>query len=120
MVVFFKQKTAYERRISDWSSDVCSSDLNETIGRIAAELADRSRPFCHDVVSNARAVLAELELAVEVARGRYLTVDERFQAAVHHDGAQIDRKSVVLGKRVSVRVYLGGRRIIKTKTKKKT
>src|SRR3546814_10682327 len=28
---FFKQKTAYEMRISDWSSDVCSSDLeNET------------------------------------------------------------------------------------------
>src|SRR3546814_3678961 len=25
---FFKQKTAYEMRISDWSSDVCSSDLN--------------------------------------------------------------------------------------------
>src|SRR3546814_14808999 len=27
MLVFFKQKTAYEVRISDWSSDVCSSDL---------------------------------------------------------------------------------------------
>src|SRR3546814_4648904 len=27
MFVFFKQKTAYEMRISDWSSDVCSSDL---------------------------------------------------------------------------------------------
>src|SRR3546814_9776750 len=26
---FFKQKTAYEMRISDWSSDVCSSDLTE-------------------------------------------------------------------------------------------
>src|SRR3546814_6823471 len=26
-IFFFKQKTAYERRISDWSSDVCSSDL---------------------------------------------------------------------------------------------
>src|SRR3546814_19353238 len=26
-IVFFKQKTAYEMRISDWSSDVCSSDL---------------------------------------------------------------------------------------------
>src|SRR3546814_5045205 len=26
-VCFFKQKTAYEMRISDWSSDVCSSDL---------------------------------------------------------------------------------------------
>src|SRR3546814_1273971 len=30
---FFKQKTAYEMRISDWSSDVCSSDL-----------ADRQKP----------------------------------------------------------------------------
>src|SRR3546814_4120289 len=28
-LVFFKQKTAYEMRISDWSSDVCSSDLLE-------------------------------------------------------------------------------------------
>src|SRR3546814_10586472 len=27
MFYFFKQKTAYEMRISDWSSDVCSSDL---------------------------------------------------------------------------------------------
>src|SRR3546814_13021397 len=32
---FFKQKTAYEMRISDWSSDVCSSDL-ETLSHIAA------------------------------------------------------------------------------------
>src|SRR3546814_7949395 len=40
-VFFFKQKTAYEMRISDWSSDVCSSDLgtwNESGGR-----ADRLR-----------------------------------------------------------------------------
>src|SRR3546814_6065186 len=29
-VFFFKQKTAYEMRISDWSSDVCSSDLEES------------------------------------------------------------------------------------------
>src|SRR3546814_2993473 len=28
-VCFFKQKTAYEMRISDWSSDVCSSDPNQ-------------------------------------------------------------------------------------------
>src|SRR3546814_10214934 len=28
---FFKQKTAYEMRISDWSSDVCSSDLGERL-----------------------------------------------------------------------------------------
>src|SRR3546814_9554841 len=29
IVFFFKQKTAYEMRISDWSSDVCSSDLSD-------------------------------------------------------------------------------------------
>src|SRR3546814_8322276 len=28
---FFKQKTAYEMRISDWSSDVCSSDLHRRV-----------------------------------------------------------------------------------------
>src|SRR3546814_10342528 len=28
---FFKQKTAYEMRISDWSSDVCSSDLSDEL-----------------------------------------------------------------------------------------
>src|SRR3546814_6518684 len=32
---FFKQKTAYELRISDWSSDVCSSDLTSTWARAA-------------------------------------------------------------------------------------
>src|SRR3546814_5014510 len=32
VVVFFKQKTAYEMRISDWSSDVCSSDLLKYVG----------------------------------------------------------------------------------------
>src|SRR3546814_969352 len=33
---FFKQKTAYEMRISDWSSDVCSSDLQFLIIHAAA------------------------------------------------------------------------------------
>src|SRR3546814_10276571 len=33
MFLFFKQKTAYEMRISDWSSDVCSSDL-EAVARL--------------------------------------------------------------------------------------
>src|SRR3546814_1564263 len=31
---FFKQKTAYEMRISDWSSDVCSSDLTGTLDQV--------------------------------------------------------------------------------------
>src|SRR3546814_9861291 len=38
--VFFKQKTAYEMRISDWSSDVCSSDL---IGPNVSHGAEQSR-----------------------------------------------------------------------------
>src|SRR3546814_3754046 len=38
---FFKQKTAYEMRISDWSSDVCSSDLLR--GGVGGELAQRQR-----------------------------------------------------------------------------
>src|SRR3546814_4548838 len=34
---FFKQKTAYEMRISDWSSDVCSSDLQATLIKVHFE-----------------------------------------------------------------------------------
>src|SRR3546814_20570493 len=41
LFVFFKQKTAYEMRISDWSSDVCSSDLplrlQQVVGRGGAQ-----------------------------------------------------------------------------------
>src|SRR3546814_20020991 len=36
---FFKQKTAYEMRISDWSSDVCSSDLPEVADALALAAA---------------------------------------------------------------------------------
>src|SRR3546814_6843396 len=48
-IFFFKQKTAYEMRISDWSSDVCSSDLCQRSARGA--VADRHprrwlRPGC--------------------------------------------------------------------------
>src|SRR3546814_8071526 len=39
-VFFFKQKTAYEMRISDWSSDVCSSDLRDAF---AADRLDDAR-----------------------------------------------------------------------------
>src|SRR3546814_4141656 len=41
---FFKQKTAYEMRISDWSSDVCSSDL-----RRGAVGGDPGLPVCPDL-----------------------------------------------------------------------
>src|SRR3546814_3274456 len=38
ILFFFKQKTAYEMRISDWSSDVCSSDLPNSRGGLMRKL----------------------------------------------------------------------------------
>src|SRR3546814_17705206 len=79
-------------RISDWSSDVCSSDLP---GAGAAAAGDGERQAA-------------------VAPGPRL----RASAGLGHrrSGDAGDRKSVVSGKSVSVRVDLGGRRIIKKKT----
>src|SRR3546814_13672782 len=96
---FFKQKTAYELRISDWSSDVCSSDL---------------RQLRH----------AFLERRNRHARGiglPWIHVDD--DAALPGGGGtgspagltREARKRVVSGKGVSVRVVLGGRSIIKKK-----
>src|SRR3546814_6232058 len=39
LIFFFKQKTAYEMRISDWSSDVCSSDLSVDFRRGGDEMS---------------------------------------------------------------------------------
>src|SRR3546814_5877355 len=81
---FFKQKTAYEMRISDWSSDVCSSDQ---IGEDAdANLHRRTRS---DVVIDALALrlVADLRLADEQALPR-----DRFEHA-RHAGGQIGRAS---------------------------
>src|SRR3546814_12005218 len=41
---FFKQKTAYEMRISDWSSDVCSSDLLAELFEDLPEVGDLPKP----------------------------------------------------------------------------
>src|SRR3546814_2267134 len=48
---FFKQKTAYEMRISDWSSDVCSSDLAVFNGDSVADPAGASR-MVQDAIDN--------------------------------------------------------------------
>src|SRR3546814_10512721 len=63
---FFKQKTAYEMRISDWSSDVCSSDLvgvaeaNGTglFQRVHPHLVPLDHPLAH-VAGSLNAVVAE-------------------------------------------------------------
>src|SRR3546814_1480643 len=54
---FCKQKTAYEMRISDWSSDVCSSDLWRTIWRGAAVVLDRA---ADDAIAASAAAVARI------------------------------------------------------------
>src|SRR3546814_12400208 len=50
-VFFFKQKTAYEMRISDWSSDVCSSDLTvRSASPKAVHLRASRSTFSHHAV----------------------------------------------------------------------
>src|SRR3546814_14608888 len=57
LVFFFKQKTAYEMRISDWSSDVCSSDLHVDLAEGELALGRFLRPIVHVIerVEHARA-----------------------------------------------------------------
>src|SRR3546814_16788329 len=62
---FFKQKTAYEMRISDWSSDVCSSDLIQiTLARPGLAIEDVLRELTAG--SDRGRVLEYIERIVEV------------------------------------------------------
>src|SRR3546814_5038410 len=54
MFFFFKQKTAYEMRISDWSSDVCSSDLSMNID----DTRGKARPV-HSILLGAGILIVE-------------------------------------------------------------
>src|SRR3546814_14851136 len=100
-------------RISDWSSDVCSSDLLAQSRPLGAQVV-----FCAPAGS-AGALWsggnARLRLRSQYGQCVYpdLGVLRRYAKPV--SGAGLDRKSVVKGKSVSVRVDLGGRRIIKKK-----
>src|SRR3546814_18811929 len=90
LFIFFKQKTAYEMRISDWSSDVCSSDLRRSEGSGSeapwktVTAADKSWPPSS---------------VQSPGRSRAVTppVDAAEQEQPHHVD-EIDRKSVVEGK----------------------
>src|SRR3546814_19524144 len=103
---FFKQKTAYEMRISDWSSDVCSSDLCPVR---PIHPFDRP-PGCCDVIQ-----IWGVTLACGVS-ARFRLRDGMIWIALRATSQRPDRKSVVSGKSVSVRVDLGGRRIFKKQT----
>src|SRR3546814_16479591 len=116
-------------RSSDWSSDVCSSDLYEPTTPLSG-----SKDYMHlkfaateGIPKDVHFVLIE-SVAEHIIDTLYVQ-DDRIEAvevkivklAIAEEGEQIgitmrrDRKSVVEGKRVSDRVDLGGRRIIKKK-----
>src|SRR3546814_20434288 len=108
LVFFFKQKTAYDMRISDWSSDVCSSDLSG--GAVRAVHGQSHQPGRGGPRVGA-------EPAVQPA-GEDVSGEPPHGRAAHHHfplRSREDRKSVVSGKRVSVRVAIGGQRYLKKK-----
>src|SRR3546814_17358884 len=106
LICFVKQKTAYWMLISDWSSDVCSSDLRDARQSKIAEIG----PTFETTHSRSCSPLGLGHLRINL--------EKFFQplGVIAESATDIeDRKSVVSGKRVSVRVDPGGRRVIKEK-----
>src|SRR3546814_4908199 len=88
MFCFFKQKTAYEMRISDWSSDVCSSDLDDTLYPFlrqdeltSLDYALRKTHFdgLELIPANLRLFQSEYEIAARMARGQGALIDRLAQ-----------------------------------------
>src|SRR3546814_15656053 len=98
-------------RISDWSSDVCSSDLTLLAGAPAVVgLWIGSLAYAPQWTALFLGIGAGAIAQVIVEVTLYMTRTGKGRGT-------LDRKSVVYGKSVSVRVDLGGRRIIKKKNK---
>src|SRR3546814_12018112 len=92
LVFFFKQKTAYEMRISDWSSDVCSSDLPPR----EAHAVKRHILDPRAIGPRGRDDMAQRQIGIEVDRA----VDARMSLARDDDerlGAQIVAAQPLVG-----------------------
>src|SRR3546814_16670961 len=74
---FFKQKTAYEMRISDWSSDVCSSDL--AVARDVDDVIDAAG----DPVIAIRVAPAAVAREIIARIGREIGLEEALVIAPH-------------------------------------
>src|SRR3546814_10999176 len=126
---FFKQKTAYEMRISDWSSDVCSSDLRNR-RRSLHDHQSRRQNGRHPAPNN-RHIFRRRNYPAYPCRPRCGVLYQNSCPVSHFRFVPIrsglsdgrtsyntrDRKSVVYGTSVSVRVGLGGRSLMKKKKK---
>src|SRR3546814_13926526 len=83
-VFFFKQKTAYEMRISDWSSDVCSSDLgnyNDALAEQLADIGDGNHAYI-DSLAEARKVLVQQMGSTLLTIARDVKIQVEFNPAV--------------------------------------
>src|SRR3546814_2146566 len=100
--MFFKQKTAYEMRISDWSSDVCSSDLPyalEVQGAFMGWPASLHQPLRDWISKNHAATLAQDRAAMDhIAQefdGYMLTlINERRQAGARSEARRVGKECV--------------------------
>src|SRR3546814_4889362 len=126
LVVFFKRKTAYEMRISDWSSDVCSSDLSgcgtvlqAASSTLARQAAANGRKFM--LISPERGrkrresgtVFAQcpdqfVQFAPPLCTPGTVSVTPIGETRAERCQPRRDPKSLVSGKMGSVRVALGG------------
>src|SRR3546814_4783871 len=86
---FFKQKTAYEMRISDWSSDVCSSDLDYEILRRVLEALELPCGSPAQIVQSRRSLASR---ARQTSR-RMVIVQVDEAPVFTQTGAQIGRAS---------------------------
>src|SRR3546814_4295774 len=85
---FFKQKTAYEMRISDWSSDVCSSDLQAETRKNSTVAREYEIALPAELSAEARRELA-LGLAREISERHGVAVD----VAIHAPGREGDHRN---------------------------
>src|SRR3546814_19980912 len=109
-------------RISDWSSDVCSSDLRSFSMRVmvivkATKNSEAGVMPSEKLLAEMGKFNEELVKAGVMLAGEGLHPSSKGKRVVFSSGKK-DRKSVVEGKSVAGRVDLGGRRIIKKKKKK--
>src|SRR3546814_19471513 len=107
-------------RISDWSSDVCSSDLPSR-GVGASALATGEATAAQATAdAPSRIIPRRFRPRGRGGAGDAADVRENRSKSLPKCGCDIDRKRVVSGKSVSVRVDLGGRSIIKKKNARST
>src|SRR3546814_12995991 len=87
---FFKQKTAYEMRISDWSSDVCSSDLSQQ-ARDAGDEILVEWDNCGERLARRRRAEPQPMLARSVGDDDMASVDSSHGGKQRAQRARIDR-----------------------------